>query len=74
MDPQPIPARNTYRLRFTDLGRDLSRDIEFEAADDAGALAFVREAAFGRTAHLWRNGKPVARLRSSAAGWSVLPA
>lgn len=69
------PDRHTYRLRFTDLGRDLVRDTEFEAAEDYRALEIARKEALNRPVRFLRDGQQVATLRALPGGvWSVVPA
>lgn len=64
----------TYRLRFFDAGKDLQREVEFDANCDYRALALAQEIAACRTAQLWRDGAPVCRLRRIATGgFRILP-
>lgn len=67
-------SRHTYRLRFTDLGRDLPCDTEFEAAEDYRALQVARTHALNRSVKFHRNGQHVATIRNLPGGlWQIDP-
>lgn len=72
-DPHIVQnSRHTYRLRFTDLGRDLDCDTEFEAAEDYRALIQVRQSASNRPVRFQRDGKDIATVRALPGGaWFV---
>ncbi|QZH74273.1 MAG: hypothetical protein JY451_11305 [Erythrobacter sp.] len=60
---QPEPSLlHTYRLKFSDDGLGLPKEIEFEAEDAAGALIIAHGEARNRSAELWRNGEKVCTI------------
>ena len=67
-------SRHTYRLQFTDLGRDLVRDTEFEATCDYRALKIAQQQALNRPVRFHRDGQKVATLRTLPGGfWRIDP-
>jgi hypothetical protein len=62
----------TYRLKFSDDGKGLAKEVEFDAFDAGRALLLAHEQACARWAELWCDGKKLCSLRCSSSGtWEI---
>lgn len=67
---------NVFRLKFTDDGLGLAKEVEFTAVDPGRALTIAQYEARGRSAELWRDGARICTLRRSrgeADIWEINP-
>lgn len=63
---------HTYRLKFSDDGRGVPKDVEFEAPDAAMALLIAQREASNRSAELWCDGRRLCTIRRSNLGvWEI---
>jgi hypothetical protein len=68
-------SRKTYRLKFTEDGLGLPKEIEFEAHDAATALTIAHKEANDRSAELWCNGQKLCTIKRAASDfWEIRPA
>ncbi len=72
--PPSAYSRQTYRLKFHNLGKDIARDMEFEASGIFAALQFAARETAGRTAELWLDGKLLCLVKSlGGEAWQLSP-
>jgi hypothetical protein len=67
---------NVFRLKFTDDGFGVAKDVEFRAPDAGRALAIAQGETRGRAAELWRDGEMVCTLRRNHGRgdfWEINP-
>jgi len=65
-------ALHTYRLKFTEDGKGVQRDVEFEAHDAAMALILAHKEAANRSAELWCDGHRVCSIKKTDHGfWEI---
>ena len=70
--PPPAGSRQTYRLKFHNHGKDIARDMEFEAPSIHSALQLAARETAGRTAELWLDGKLLCLVKSlGGEAWHV---
>ena len=70
--PPPAPSRQTYRLKFHNHGKDIARDMEFEASGIQSALELAAHETAGRTAELWLDGKRLCLVKSlGGEAWHI---
>jgi hypothetical protein len=70
--PSVAAPLHTYRLKFSDDGRGLQKDVEFEAEDAAEALMIAHKEASNRWAELWRDGRKLCTIQRTEQGvWEL---
>ena len=67
--------KRTYRLRLTEDGRGLAREVEFEAAGAGEALRLAQSVCGSREIELFEDDRRLARVKRAAhAGFWVVSA